>query len=150
MTSIVVMTMLITVDVIGRSTGLGSLGFALDAAEYCVFLSAFFGAPWILHHNAHVTVDILVHALPPKARQAAEIAANFLGLLTMAVVLFYVCRVGYASWAEHQRVIKSFIFPEWWLISVAGICLLLAVVEFAFRLWHSIVGRPVAGPLAAF
>ncbi|HEX7005769.1 MAG TPA: TRAP transporter small permease [Alphaproteobacteria bacterium] len=147
---IAAMALLITVDVLSRYFGFGSLGFALEAVEYCIFLSAFFGAPWILYHNAHVTVDFLLRALPRRVTRVLEIAADLLGLLTTAIVLFYIGRVGFASWSEGMRIIRSFIFPEWWLFVAAGFCLLLVVIEFACRLWRAAHGRAAAAETPSF
>lgn len=148
--SIVGMALLITVDVICRATGIGSLGFALEAVEYCIFLSAFFSAPWVLQHNSHVTVDFLLRSLPAGAARVCEMIADALGLITAAIILFYVCRVGLASWAENMRVIKSIIFPEWWLFAVAAFCLALVVIEFGLRLRRAFEGGKAPEPLSPF
>lgn len=148
--AIAAMALLITVDVLFRSTGIGSLGFALEAVEYCIFLAAFLAAPWVLHHNGHVTVDFLVQALPAAWARIAMLFTDLLGLVVTLVVAGFVVRVGHASWAQGMRVIKSFIFPEWWLFAVAAPCLALVAIEFGVRIWRVLHGRQAAATRPAF
>lgn len=148
--SVVAMALIITVDVLFRSTGIGSLGFALEAAEYCVFLSAFFAAPWVLRHNGHVTVDFVVRALPPGLARVVLLAADAAGLVVTAIVTVFVIRVGHASWEQGMRVIKSFIFPEWWLYAVAAPCLALLAIEFCVRIVRTLRGEAQEAELPTF
>lgn len=139
--SIATMAGLIVADVALRSLGAGSLPFVLEGVEYCLLLSAFFGAPWILKHNGHVTVDFLVQALPGPAARILDLLANLIGLTTTAILLYFMIRVGVGSYEQGMRVIKAFIFPEWWLFVVTSGCLGLVLVEFGLRVRRSLIGR---------
>jgi TRAP-type C4-dicarboxylate transport system permease small subunit len=143
------MGLLIVADVGLRSLGAGSLQFVLEAVEYCLLLSAFFGAPWILKLDGHVTVDFLVQALPARAARACDLAANLLGLTTSVILLYYMVRVGIGSHEQGMRVIKAFIFPEWWLFAVTSTCLGLVVLEFVLRIYRTLAGRRLRSKPAA-
>jgi len=147
--SIAVMGLLIVADVGLRSLGAGSLQFVLEAVEYCLLLSAFFGAPWILKLNGHVTVDFLVQALPARTARVLDLVANLLGLATTVILLYYMIRVGVGSYEQGMRVIKAFIFPEWWLFVVTSACLALVVVEFGLRLHRALRGGRTGSSTAA-
>src|SRR5688572_22944780 len=95
--SILAMALIIAADVLLRLTGIGALGFALEAVEYCIFVSAFVAAPWVLRHGAHVAVDFLVRALPARIARAAEAIADLIGLAVTLVVFVFAVRVGLAS-----------------------------------------------------
>jgi TRAP-type C4-dicarboxylate transport system permease small subunit len=147
--SILAMALIIAADVLLRLTAVGALGFALEAVEYCIFVAAFVAAPWVLRHNAHVAVDFLVRALPRRTRRAAEMLGDLFGLAVTLVVFVFAVRVGLASYEQGIRIIKSFIFPEWWLYLVVAVSLALVAVEFLCRLARAARGRREAGELAS-
>jgi TRAP-type C4-dicarboxylate transport system permease small subunit len=148
--SILAMALIIGVDVLMRVTGMGALGFALEAVEYCIFVSAFVAAPWVLHHNAHVAVDFVVRALPGRFARAAELLGDLFGLAVTLVVLAFAVRVGLASHAQGIRIIKSFIFPEWWLYLVVAASLTLLAAEFSCRVGRSARGLTGRRQLPSF
>jgi len=128
----------ISVDVIMRNTGLGVLSWMLETAEYCLFLATFLGAPWVLSLGAHVRVDIVVDALPRRSGRALEIAADLVGLATSVVILYYSIAISLAARAAGSRIIKEFIFPEWWVYAVVVVSSSLLIVEFLRRLHRAL------------
>lgn len=123
----------ITIDVVLRNAGAGALAWVLESVEYSLFALTFMGAPWVLHINQHVRVDVVVNTLPRRAAWYAELAADLLGLVVSAVLLFYAVRVTVESARSESLIIKEFIFPEWWLFSLIILSLVLLVIEFIRR-----------------
>jgi TRAP-type C4-dicarboxylate transport system permease small subunit len=124
----------VSLDVGMRYFGSPGLPWMLEASEYGLYLLTFFGAPWALREKAHVSIDIAVEALPAKARRAAEIVTDVLGLAISAVLAFYALRVAYASWARGAMVYKELVFPDWWLLALLPVSLALVAIEFVRRL----------------
>jgi TRAP-type C4-dicarboxylate transport system permease small subunit len=133
--------LLITADVGLRSTGFGTIKGALETVEYFMFASAFFAAPWVLRHNAHVRVDFVLQSLPRALGRVLEITADLIGLAAMGIILWFAARTGIASWSEGRRVFKTFIFPEWWLFVAVCFCLALVAIEFLRRLRRAARGE---------
>ncbi|MTW18627.1 TRAP transporter small permease subunit [Rhodoplanes serenus] len=52
---------------------------------YCAFL----GAAWVLRRDGHVTVDILVATLPPRARRFFEILASVIGAAACLTIAYF-------------------------------------------------------------
>lgn len=127
-----------TWDVLGRSlTGHTVKGLG-DLVEYALFVATFLAAPWLLRQNGHVTVDFLVIALPSRLSNIVRRLADAVGLVVCLVLLVYAARVTWASWTSGNIVLKTIVFPEWWLYVVIVVSMLLLALEFVRRL---VLGR---------
>jgi TRAP-type C4-dicarboxylate transport system permease small subunit len=138
----------VTVDVLARNVGLGTLPWVLEVSEYCLPLATFLVAPWLLYRNEHVRLDILLRALPRAQARALDVAANLVGLAISAVLVVYGVRTALDSARQGSMVLKSVVFPEWWLFVPVALCFGLLAVEFGRRL--AARGTPAfgAGPHA--
>ena len=127
-------TALIALDVALRN--LAGIGFPwlIDAIEYGLFAGTFLAAPWVLREGAHVRVDIVVSALPPRGAALLETIADLIGLAVCLILLWYGVKVTLTAEALSSMVLKSIIFPEWWALAVVPLSSLLLAVEFVLRL----------------
>lgn len=128
-----------SVDIVLRNLRWGSIPWILEASEYAMFILAFLGAPWVLRQGGHVRVDVVLTGLPTRARAVCEAIGDAIGLAVSLVILYYASAVALASRAQGARVIKEFIFPEWWIFAFVAWTAVLLAIEFARRL--AIAGR---------
>jgi TRAP-type transport system small permease protein len=119
----------ITLDVVGRNVGLGSLPWILEVSEYVLPIATFLVAPWLLRRNEHVRLDILLRAWPRLGH-----VTNVFGLAVSAVLVLYGVRTILNSADQGAMVFKSVVFPEWWLYAPVPLCFSLLAVEFVRRL----------------
>ena len=119
----------ITIDVIGRNVGMGTLPWILEASEYVLPLATFLVAPWLLYRNEHVRLDIALHARPWLGH-----VANAIGLAVCAALVVYGVRTILNSAAQGAMIFKSVVFPEWWLYVPVPLCFGLLTIEFLRRL----------------
>lgn len=136
-----VVALLVTGDVVARNIGLGTLPWILEVSEYSLPLATFLIAPWLLHRNEHVRLDLLLTALPPAAGRALERIADGLGLVICAVFVVYGAQAVASSAQQGSLVIKSVVFPEWWLYAPVPPCFALLAIEFVRRM----LGRTPGG-----
>jgi TRAP-type C4-dicarboxylate transport system permease small subunit len=122
----------ITVDVVGRNLGLGTLPWVLEVSEYVLPLATFFVAPWLLRRNEHVRLDILLRGMPWLGH-----VTNVIGLAVCAVLVVYGVRTILNSAQQGAMVFKSVVFPEWWLYTPVPLCFSLLAFEFLRRLLGS-------------
>jgi len=73
------LAVLVTVDVVARNLGWGTLPWILEVSEYCLPLATFLVAPWLLSRSEHVRVDVLLTLLPRRAARGLELAADAAG-----------------------------------------------------------------------
>jgi TRAP-type transport system small permease protein len=127
-------TALIALDVALRN--LAGIGFPwlIDAIEYGLFAGTFLAAPWVLREGAHVRVDVVVSALPPRGAALLETIADLIGLAVCLILLWYGVKVTLTAEALGSMVLKSIIFPEWWALAVVPLSSLLLAIEFVLRL----------------
>jgi TRAP-type C4-dicarboxylate transport system permease small subunit len=119
----------ITLDVVGRNIGLGTLPWILEVSEYVLPLATFLVAPWLLYRNEHVRLDILLTAWPRLGH-----VTNVVGLAVCVVLVIYGVRTIQNSAAQGSMIFKSVVFPEWWLYVPVPICFALLTIEFVRRL----------------
>jgi TRAP-type C4-dicarboxylate transport system permease small subunit len=124
----------VTGDVLARNVGLGTLPWILEVSEYVLPLATFLVAPWLLARNEHVKLDVLLTSLPPWLARALGRVADLLGLAVCAVFVVYGARAIASSAQQGSLVIKSVVFPEWWLYAPVPACFALLAVEFVRRL----------------
>ncbi len=149
MAAIVAIGALITIDVVIRSLGFGVGRGGQEGVEYLMFVTALFAAPWVLHHNAHIRIDFLLESAGRRVGTALEALANVVGLVVIAIFIFYAARIGLGSAAEGRMVYKNFIFPEWWIYGAATVALAVLWIEFLRRLLRAFgviaPAKPAAG-----
>jgi TRAP-type transport system small permease protein len=119
----------ITLDVVLRNVGLGTLPWILEVSEYVLPLATFLVAPWLLRRNEHVRLDILLSVWPRLGH-----VTNVIGLAVCAVLVLYGVRTILNSAQQGAMVLKSVVFPEWWLYLPVPLCFGLLAIEFVRRL----------------
>jgi TRAP-type transport system small permease protein len=142
------MAFAVTFDVIGRNLGLGAAPWILEVSEYVLPLATFLVAPWLLFRNEHVRLDVVLRALPERAGRALDVLSNALGLTVSIVLLLYGVRTTLDSAKQGSLVLKSVVFPEWWLYTPFAACFALLAVEFIRRLASGEATAAGAGPHA--
>jgi TRAP-type C4-dicarboxylate transport system permease small subunit len=129
-----VTALLVTGDVVARNVGLGTLPWILEVSEYVLPLATFLVAPWLLSRNEHVRLDVLLTTVPPRLARALGRVGDLLGLAVCAAFVVYGARAIASSAQQGSLVIKSIVFPEWWLYAPVPVCFALLAVEFVRRL----------------
>lgn len=132
-----VVAVLVSFDVVVRNIGLATFPWIVEVSEYSLPLATFLIAPWLLHRGEHVRIDIVLTALPRPLARVVGWAADLLGLAVSAVFLFYGIAVIRDSIRLDSLVIKTMVFPEWWLFVPVPFCFALLAAEFTRRLWRS-------------
>jgi TRAP-type C4-dicarboxylate transport system permease small subunit len=124
----------ITLDVVARNVGLGTLPWILEVSEYMLPLATFLVAPWLLRRNEHVRLDAVLMVARGRTAAALETASNVIGILVCAVLVVYGVRAIANSLQQGAMVLKSVVFPEWWLYAPVPVCFLLLAFEFGRRI----------------
>ena len=105
----------------------------LDVIEFGILAATFLAAPWVLSKNGHVSVDLVVSALPHRGRRVANLMANVIGTAVSATFFWYAVQAMLASYARGAMVRATFIYPEWWVLAIIPVSMALIVVEFLRR-----------------
>lgn len=127
------LALLVTADVVARNLDWGTLPWILEVSEYCLPLATFLVAPWLLARGEHVRVDVLLTILPGRVARALEQAADAVGFVVSAVFVVYGIRAIASSVQQGSLVMKSIVFPEWWLFAPVPVSFAFLAVEFLRR-----------------
>jgi TRAP-type C4-dicarboxylate transport system permease small subunit len=128
--------------VIGRNVALANLPWIVEVTEYALPLITLLAAPWLLFRAEHVRLDLLNNTLSPAALRILDRIASTVGLMVCVVMVWYALKVIADTREIGAMVMKSLVFPEWWLFVPVPLSFGLMAVECARR-----VLRP--GPHAA-
>jgi len=124
------LAILILVVVLSRHFGLFSITFTIDVIEYVIYLVTMLAAPWVLREGGHISIDLLVQALPmSKARRMLR-AANLMGAVICAILLYYSAKVVIASYVDGTLVHRSIVFEEWIILTPLPVTFLLLLLIF--------------------
>lgn len=137
-------TVLITLDVVLRNSGLGNLPWLTEVVEYALYVMTFLGAPWVLRLGRHVRMDLVLTLLPQSASRAVEAVVSLGGCLICLILLVYAFRATAAAFTRGSLIMKTLVIPEWWLLAVMPLCFALLSVEFARRVVVGLRGKPAA------
>lgn len=133
---------LVTLDVVLRNIGLGTIAWVVEVSEYSLPLATFLVAPWLLHKNEHVRLDVMLVLVPPRISRALARCADTAGILICAVFVWYGVFLVFDSARLGSMVVKTLTIPEWWQYAPVPVCFLLLAVEFLRRL----LAQSGAGP----
>ena len=135
---------LVTLDVVMRNIGLGTIAWVVEVSEYSLPLATFLIAPWLLHRNEHVRLDVALVLLPPRLARALARCADAVGILICAVFVWYGVFLVFDSARLGSMVVKTLTIPEWWQYAPVPVCFLLLAIEFLRRLLACSDARPQA------
>jgi len=121
-------------DVIGRNVGLKSLPWIVEVTEYVLPLITLLAAPWLLFRAEHVRLDLLNNTLSPSALLALDRIASLVGLVVCVTLVWYAFKVIADTRAIGGMVMKSLVFPEWWLFVPVPLSFGLMAIECGRRL----------------
>lgn len=145
--SLAIVMLLICCDVVLRNLGLASMPWVVEVTEYALYFCTFLAAPWLLHRNEHVRLDLLAAKLSRRQARDLERLIAVLCLCVSLALTWYSLAVIADARAAGTVVIKTLRFPEWWLFIPLPLCFGLLALESLRRLLRADVSAatPVAG-----
>lgn len=129
-----VLALLVTLDVVLRNVGLGTVAWVNEVSEYSLPVATLLIAPWLLHRNEHVRLDVVLASIPKTLARAFERCCDVVGIAICAVFIWYSVRLIFDSSRLGSMVVKTLAIPEWWQYALMPVCFSLLAVEFARRL----------------
>ena len=130
--------LLVTIEVIIRNLGIGSLLWLTEVIEYTLFVATFVAAPWVLNRAAHVRVDLLLLALPQDGRRNLEFLVDGLGFVISLFFVWYGVRVSVDAYETDIVIYNQLATPEWLLFLPVPFAGVLLAIEFVLRIRRTI------------
>ena len=123
-----------------------ALSWSEEIAKFLMVWMTFTGAPIALVEGGHAAIGLLPNALPPRLRQAAQLATCVIILALMAV---FVHQGAVFAWNARMQIAATltFGFSLFWIfvaIPVGGALMFCIALEFARRALRGLAGDPDA------
>ena len=128
------MALAVTFDVVARNLGWGNTGWVVELTEYSLPVATLLIAPYLLHRNEHVRLDVVLVLLPQKASLVLERCASVLGMMICAIFVWFSIKLIIDSARLGSMVVKTLSIPEWWQYALIPVSFTLLAIEFARRL----------------
>jgi len=128
------MSFWITYDVLGRwLLGLGS-PWAFDLSEYSLVWMTFLAAPWILHRDGHVRIEIVLDAVGPRVQRVLGVVVTVIAFVACAILTW---RTGIAAIEYYQNDVmmaRIWYIPRIWPYCIIPIGSAFLCLVFLARL----------------
>lgn len=121
--------LLITAEVAFRNLGWRGLGWASDVIEYSLPLTTLLVAPWLVANRGHVKLDLLVERMASGQRNALYRATMWLATGVTGVLVYASTLLALDTYNAGSLVMKSLVFPEWWVMAAVPPLFLLIAIE---------------------
>ncbi len=129
-------------EVFTRNLGMTGFYWMLEAVEYGLLILTMVGAAYVLSIGRHVTVDLVLNAVPPHIHRWFRIVIDLVIVLISAVILYYGIVAAHLAYVEDSTLYKSFDIKEWMPMSVVPIGMSLFTIEAVRHLIRSIFAPP--------
>ena len=136
----------VAAEVFARNFGLSGFYWMLEAVEYGLLTLTMVGAAYILSIGRHVTVDLVLGALPPRVYRHFRIGIDLVIVLVAAVIVYFGVITTHLAWVEDSTLYKSFDIKEWIPMAVVPGGMALFLIEALRQLIRSL--GPDAGEKA--
>lgn len=130
------MCLLVTWVVISRRWLGAPLGWNVEVTEYGLLYLTFLATAWVLHRDEHVRVDVLINALPDRARRRLRRVTDGLALLVCLLLFYYSLAATAEAYRENLLLVKMLIIPKWPTLAIIPLGFLLLAVELVRRLFR--------------
>jgi TRAP-type C4-dicarboxylate transport system permease small subunit len=142
---IAMMTLAISADVLLRAAGYRTLGWTLEVSEYGLLIVCFLGAPAVLRHGDHIRVDVVLRSVGPVWKGRLLIFSNTVAGLTCLFLTWFAAHEALVAFQRGAILFKEIEMPQWIVLSVMPLGMLLLTWEFFSRIMRRLWGIEVPG-----
>ena len=112
---------------------MGGIAWMLEAIEYLQYLMVLLGAAWVLARGAHVAIDAVLLALPPKIKAKMERGASGFAALVCGFFTVIATSATLDTWRTGAILHKSITLPEWVPLAALAVAFVMLTAEFAVQ-----------------
>lgn len=132
-TSLGAMALYVSYEVAARYLFGTPTNWTNDLAEYTMVWATFLLAPWLVRTGGHISIEILVVAVPPRTRRAIAVFVDLAAATVCAVACWQTCLTTYDVFARGLMIAKTWSVPVYLLYLPIPIGFGLMAVEFLRR-----------------
>ena len=138
------MALIVTYNVIMRYFVNRPPVWAIETTEYIMVYATFLAAAWVLKHDGHVKIDIILVMLSKKRQYALSVLVSVLGIVACGLLAWYGMKATYSLYSREVIMMKMTPWPKWVLVAPIPIGVLLTFIQFIRKLISLIATKEVA------
>lgn len=120
------------------------ISWTIEINEYALLFVTFLAAPWVLHHEKHVRVDIVLDFLKPRVKAGLLAWNSVVGIVVSLLIAYYGTLVAIDLIERDVRNATLLEVPKGPLVAIVPFgCLLLGVEFFRRGLSYLKIARGV-------
>ena len=127
----VAMMVMIVTDVALRNLGYQSSAHFFSFTEYFLLLIPLLGAPWLVREKAHIYIEVLIAALPPRLQRALMTVVVVACTAVAAVLAWHGGAITLQDYLGNEKDVRSFDMPRWMLMVFMPLAFGMMALEFA-------------------
>ena len=131
----------VAAEVFARNFGLTGFYWMLEVVEYGLLTLTMVGSAYVLSIGRHVTIDLVLNALPGHTRRWLRIGIDVVIVGVSLIIVYYGIITAHLAYIEDSTLFKSFDIKEWMPAAVVPGGMALFAVEAIRQLVRSISGR---------
>jgi C4-dicarboxylate transporter DctQ subunit len=126
----VAMMVMIVTDVALRNLGYQSSAHLFTFTEYFLLFIPLLGGPWLVREKGHIYIEVLIGALPPRARRALLQVVLVACLVVSALLAWYGGAVTLQDYLQNEKDVRSLDAPRWMLMACMPLSFGMMALEF--------------------
>ncbi|MBW1912252.1 MAG: TRAP transporter small permease [Deltaproteobacteria bacterium] len=104
-------TLAIFAEVVVRKLWSYSIIGVVECSEYALVFITFLSASWILKHDAHVKVDLVLSWLKPRTRALLNMVTSIFGAILCMYIAFRSALIIWDLWQRDLHTVKALELP---------------------------------------
>ena len=134
-------TMMIFAEVSWRYLGGRSQLWVTEVSEYSLLYVTFLAAPYLLEHNRHVVMDVVLEQLASGAARALSVLVAALGLVICLTLCWQGLVLVLDQYAMGLRRISVMAPRSWYIFAAFPLGMALMAVQFLDQMVEALTGR---------
>lgn len=126
-------TLSVAVSIVTRYFFFRPLGWVTEICEYILLYVAFLIGAWVLKHEEHVKMDLIINRLPAKAQAVLNAITSLISAAVCLIIAIFALRVTWSLYTTKAFTYTILELPQFIFTSVIVIGAFLLFVQFLRR-----------------
>ena len=128
----------ITYEIIARYFFLRPTNWVADFTDYIMLYTTFLASAWLLKHDGHVRLTILIEYLSPKSKLVMNVINSFISVIVCGVIFWFGVLDSWDALSKNIVVPRPLAIPKYFILGVIPFGFLLLLFGFLRNAFKSI------------
>jgi TRAP-type C4-dicarboxylate transport system permease small subunit len=134
------MALSIGYDVLMRYFFKRPTAWVADFADYTLLYTTFLASAWLLKHDEHVNLTILIDHLSPMSRRVMRIITSFFSAIVCGFIIWYGVAESWEALERSMKMDRAIPIPKYFIFAIIPFGCLLLFIQFVRNAINSLTG----------